>query len=1449
MPTNVRTGDKDLVTQFARGTVFQPADPVFLKPKGDPGVAPHFNISTSINNAAGTVFNKNTKVATKDSYLGAGKHVPIVIAGRNTGQVDGDNGFMSWMKNVYIEGRNAVMHGVQTSVNALWSMLPPGLKTAVENGTQIAQGLSPEDFGEAASEDAAALMDALMSTDTLIALAQTAALMGLSAVPVVGQLAGGAAAVQRLSAAIESVEGAADELTQMMERWSKPMSPAQIAAERKKLASFLIRVGASAILAALGKSLPKLSGKSKGKQNSDKDVVVGTKAKPRQTTCACATGSPVIIATGEKSLVENDFDLPGPIALNWRRSYRSGDERDSWFGQGWSMALAVELRLAADGVTYHEAGGRTIALPFIATGNEHFDAYEAFTLRRPSDDRWEIAFKDGRTECFERLRDDLFVLPLSFIADRNANRVVLEYPAPQEDPFAPWRPRVIVDSAGRRLHLEWNRRGMLVAVQCQIDPVAPPLTLASYTYSDEGDLVEHIDACGASRAYEWRNHVLVAYTSADGARYCAEYDEYSPFGRVLHSYAEEDGRGLRFAYDDRARTTRITDVLGRSTFYEYDARKDIVATTGPDGARIETPFDANGNARGPVDPLGRQTHYRFDRRGNLTEVVDAAGGRIAIAYDGLDLPVQFTDPLNHAWRSEYDACGNLVAAIDPLDQATRYTRDGRGQVVAITDARGGLNHLEWDGAGNLASITDCSGQRTSFSHDGMGRIQARTDALGHVTAYEWDAAGRLTAMTEPTGATHRYEWSAGGRLLGYTDPLGAITRYRYNSHGEPVLRRDANGHTLQYIYDAAGRLVRLVNENGEATHFGYDLADRLSDEIGFDGRHQRYCYNAAGELTHLVETGGSDAGPGKVTHFERDALGRLLSKRAEGDAACHASFTYDRAGRLVAADNPAAAIVFAYDPIGQLLSETQTLAGGAPQVLAHAYDPLGNRIRTSLPDGRRLHWLFYGSGHLHQVNLEVNGEHRTISDIERDALHREISRSQGSLQSEYEYDPMGRLARHRVRRAGGFGGASSGEGTLAGIERGYRYDAAGNLTARLDSRRGDQAYRYDPTGRILAATGRQDEYFAFDPAGNLIGGQPGHAVANVRGNRLAVYQDLRYEYDAHGNVTSRLKGAHERAAYTWNADHQLRQATVTRHGVTQTTRYEYDAFGRRTRKIDIFGVTEYLWDRHLMIESRRGINAALFVFDPHGFVPLATIQNDLVYWYQCDQIGTPQELTNDEGRIVWAADYRVWGEGTIRKMELPLGDRTSSGNPSPAVVQPFRFQGQQFDDETGLHYNRFRYYDPKTGRFISLDPIGLDGGINAFAYVKNPLSWIDPLGLSGFSSDAKGNQVPVNQYGIPDREVFEPKKGISKYKRSSACGPSTQQTASVQGKACVVCGATDPKMVADHIDPLVVEHYRTGTNDVAHQTSVAAVQPHCPSCSRRQGGMASAFSKCMGSKL
>ncbi|MFC7519088.1 RHS repeat-associated core domain-containing protein, partial [Herbaspirillum sp. GCM10030257] len=122
-----------------------------------------------------------------------------------------------------------------------------------------------------------------------------------------------------------------------------------------------------------------------------------------------------------------------------------------------------------------------------------------------------------------------------------------------------------------------------------------------------------------------------------------------------------------------------------------------------------------------------------------------------------------------------------------------------------------------------------------------------------------------------------------------------------------------------------------------------------------------------------------------------------------------------------------------------------------------------------------------------------------------------------------------------------------------------------------------------------------------------------------------------------------------------------------------------------------------------------------------------------VRYIHTDHLGTPRELTSGSGEIVWAGVHKAWGNLAIAAMPAVqvADDQDTAAEPSAFTdVMPLRFQGQYYDSETGLHYNRFRYYDPDSGRFVSQDPIGLQGGNNLYQYAPNPTAWIDPLGLA-----------------------------------------------------------------------------------------------------------------------
>ena len=140
-----------------------------------------------------------------------------------------------------------------------------------------------------------------------------------------------------------------------------------------------------------------------------------------------------------------------------------------------------------------------------------------------------------------------------------------------------------------------------------------------------------------------------------------------------------------------------------------------------------------------------------------------------------------------------------------------------------------------------------------------------------------------------------------------------------------------------------------------------------------------------------------------------------------------------------------------------------------------------------------------------------------------------------------------------------------------------------------------------------------------------------------------------------------------------------------------------------------------------------------------------------IYHYHCNHLGTPQELTNQDGDVIWLSYDRAWG-GSFETIYKPQFIDNFSLDENE--LQPIKFQGQSLDTETGLHYNRFRYYDSDVGMFISRDPIGLLGGNNVFQYAPNPIGWIDPWGLEciknkkdGLAREERAKEIYERRYG------------------------------------------------------------------------------------------------------
>ena len=441
------------------------------------------------------------------------------------------------------------------------------------------------------------------------------------------------------------------------------------------------------------------------------------------------------------------------------------------------------------------------------------------------------------------------------------------------------------------------------------------------------------------------------------------------------------------------------------------------------------------------------------------------------------------------------------------------------------------------------------------------------------------------------------------------------------------------------------------------------------------------------------------------------------------------------------------------------------------ETVRYHYDFNGNRTATVLPDGRQINYLYYGSGHLHQISLDDE----VITDIERDKLHREIFRTQGKLVSRYELDPLGRLKRQIATlndlAEGGKGKTKVAAGfSQTAVKRSYGYDRTGNLTHSTDQRTGTTQFEYDKLGRITKAG---NELFAFDPAHNILdiptekvkpypvpspvgeGRGEGKTAAPlsadlnpVTDNRLKTYNGTTYYYDELGNLIHRELADGEVQNYFYDLHDQLVKAEIfKKDGTKETWAYTYDALGRRIGKgrlkneevsetsfpHDLSGNglknhTRFVWDgSHLLQEIHPDSRYTYIYTDPSSYEPLAQVRDwttedgesrQQIHYFHCDQIGIPREMTDKDGNLLWFGNYTGWGR---LKEETKVTD---------SAYQPFRLQNQYADRETGLHYNFFRYYEPDAGRFVNQDPIGLLGGDNLYRFSSNIQIWIDPLGLA-----------------------------------------------------------------------------------------------------------------------
>lgn len=1065
-------------------------------------------------------------------------------------------------------------------------------------------------------------------------------------------------------------------------------------------------------------------------------------------------GNPVNVITGGKFLSEEpDFVLPGPLPIEWGRFYSSHDRRDgNLLGIGWSLAHEVQLTVERDAhgfvnaLHYCDDQGRGMTFPPVLPGESHYSTAEGYYLICTELGQYVVQDINGIYRDFGVPEPGFAgVLKLARLEDRNGNWQAFRY-------GADGRLQHVNDGCGRRLDIAYDTLHAQRVAEVRLAKGAdgePAQTLVQYRYTAQGELADVIDRTGqARRHFAYQQGLMTEHRVPGGLRCQYEWRGSGADARVVKHWTD-DGEAYTFQYDLARREATVIDQIGRVYHWGWSDDKQPTAYTDPEGHVWRYAWDANRQLVSMTDPLGAITRCEYDAAGHLTAAINALGQIEKTEWHPtLDLPIAQIDAAGNRWGYVYDDKGNLLVVTDPEAYETEQFFDERGMPHTIRDARGGYKHMAWNLRAQMVAYTDCSGKRTDLDYDAHGALASVTDAMGNVTAYHTDAQGRLSEIVRADGSMEKFRYDEFGRLRASIDSASRETQYQRNGRGQLVRRINALGRSVQFVYDRAHRLERLINENGEAYGFVYDRNDNVVEEIGLDGVIKRIDHDARGlPVTVTDAVGNADA---ITLRMQRDPLGRLTAKHARGRST---SYRYDQIGRLLQAqqytdhngprtihDN----LLFAYTKRGELMSEA-----GHMGKLSHAYDELGNRVATTLPDGRTINSLYYGSGHLHQINIDGD----VITDMERDDLHREVARSQGALETDFGYDSLGRKTfentAHRAQHE-------------PVLRKEWMYDIAGEVARKKHSRNGVTEYLYDPLGQIVStAAPAQREIFKWDAAANLVDNSSRGGY--VKHNRILMFEDKRFEYDVHGRMETKRSGAHTQQRFSYDGEHRLVQVETVRKGVQQFVSFEYDALGRRIRKIDTFGVTSFMWDALQMMQERRGNDTATYLYEPDGYVPLARIDDrrdstgkswaaatdpdsgagigaaphENIYYFHNDVAGLPEELTAASGQLVWQAQYKTWGNTVSESWQHVDQVKTVR---TGSIHQNFRFQGQYLDRETGLHYNTFRFYDPDIGRFSSPDPIGLAGGINLTAYAPNPLSWIDPFGWCPRANQQQGDK-------------------------------------------------------------------------------------------------------------
>ena len=858
------------------------------------------------------------------------------------------------------------------------------------------------------------------------------------------------------------------------------------------------------------------------------------------------------------------------------------------------------------------------------------------------------------------------------------------------------------DAAGRRTSIvdsnDYTTRFEFDALGRVTKRTHPDDTTFGFVYDAVGNQIQRINELGDIWSSEFDAvGRIVAQSDPLGNRAVAEFDlagqrvsetdalgnkfgfVYDALGNQVEQLYPAAGDGLSEAKvvttrDKLGRPISLTNRLGATESYEYDAAGQQIATT---------------------DAIGLETSFEFDLEGNLTKSVLPTGQTITYEFDKLNRPVKTIDPSGSASSTVYDVAGNIISATDQLGRTTFYEYDAETRQTKIMAADGTTVQRTFDGVGNLLTETDSQGRTVTFAYDNRNRMVTTTQSDGSKTEQIYNAASHLTSVIDASGNTMTYEYDQVGREKAVVDALGGRTELVYDAIGRLIERTEPRGQKVTFALDNWGRVVEENWLNGGESFrtilSSYDANDRLLS-IDDGESSLSFKYDARSQVSNSTQSYDGPLGSfNAAVNFNYDAAGRPNGNTylVDGQIVHDTVQTYTPAGNTDSLEFRIPGILsakaqYAWDAAYQLIAINRSVVlqggGSSPAVVDtdRVADVLGRPLLIS-----------------HSINSATDIFDRVVEQsFVYDTANRLIRSTDAFGVHDYAYDEIGQLAK------------VTHENESLPVQN-YVFDAAGN-PEEFDGRNvtvgsgnrlmndGEYSYSYDEAGNLTRRV-------------SLTDGSATDYLWDIRDRLIEVRQS-----DGEGNVIRTVR-------YAYDPANRRIAEMITEEGDETSRFFVYDKEDIAVQLADTDGPSGVA-NATVAKQFFHGVGSdqILATFDANAVNVAEPTDDEILsalHWYLTDHLGSVRDVVDGHGRTLDSILYDAFGNMLVRT--------------DASVDLPYGFTGRELDVATGLYYYRARYYDPAVGRFLTPDPSGLAAGdTNLYRYVgNNPTSLVDPSGL------------------------------------------------------------------------------------------------------------------------